>query len=1237
MEIKGILEEYSYIIEGISKYDPIKMASAFAVMLTKKELQSNCLRLEALVHVCLLCCKGYKNPTQKIVMRLYTKFGEGYFGMMEDPAEDVFVSLVTTPVGSFRIFEGLWESAAYYLQRVLNVIENMPDIGPYVQFKRSVVALLRLSDAVACRVNVDRYTLGNENTVASLPLEILSRLKDTRSIAFHISELSRYDIDIDGLVPFMFTRDMLDGLSYEEIGHSTLERRPLVRNSNHIYVLLPSSISVAIRRCTFEFVKYVEMEKVFEAELAREYMRHFLRHRVLDLDARMPISFVSLDGAWNASVMFEFDAGRYLHLEFVMDGLSNFEKDGFLGVNENLQAIENIIEVRINKAIEAAKQSYNYKGGLSIIVFCGYGRGLAFRNFEVSEKTWRIEYVAANSLQILKWTKDFSLSSLWRILEERDKLEKFGVYLSNVNGLLNLVAWTANNNGHLIPHDQMPSEAGEEGRPLQIMIDQNALRGLRHDFYIKWDPHRELSPEGKQVLLYKNEPSIFDDDSRRPLYVSLDSLEHGDIRAVYKSEKRTWWCSIRCSEKYDSRSYYQHWEMLQEWMARTVPVVEVRVNGLPDGPISWVVMFDTLCDDGHEVLKPSRDQIGSNIAIFVDIDSKLITMNIEKEFMGAFRYPDNVAEKAIVGAFVSGVMKLSSAIVDNDLCEEIVNVIVPDEFARHLHYFDARNFRDFVNSLLPSKQIVISKSDDASTKLGLGWRVRSREEGNKIYGKSECTAFLNDLVQDVELEICSVIKGLDRKQLILKLIANIEKISAEQDRWRYTSRAVLSMHGESELVFSKISEILYKLNGASLASRLLIEVAVCEAPLAGGKTPGRIDLSLLMALILTTHYVGGWSDAIHRDAMEPFVFITPLGDVQVNHEFIDSIIAPFGRVGNDEKVRNNAADCSKYYMTPSIRSSVEDSFDKFFWEAWKDELGASLDDVRKIMDILEDWAIHEKQVPLVCKKSELISRILQERFLDEDSIKRVLDAFTLYPRMSWKAIPEGFIDADRQPWRFRRRLSHIRRPFVQLNVQDDPTIAFSPGFVRDSIVYVLSNYHDGSFPESQAQSKIMRKWIGRTSHNRGVAFNSEVANRLRELGWLAKSDIKVTHLLGKGFDRDYGDIDVLAWRPMASTVLLIECKDLQYHKTIGEIAEQLSDFKGEIKSNGKPDLLKKHLDRVELIKLYPAEVAKFLEVESINKIEGRIVFKNPVPMQFAWSQMKKNIPLFLFNELDAID
>src|SRR5205807_8931733 len=67
------------------------------------------------------------------------------------------------------------------------------------------------------------------------------------------------------------------------------------------------------------------------------------------------------------------------------------------------------------------------------------------------------------------------------------------------------------------------------------------------------------------------------------------------------------------------------------------------------------------------------------------------------------------------------------------------------------------------------------------------------------------------------------------------------------------------------------------------------------------------------------------------------------------------------------------------------------------------------------------------------------------------------------------------------------------------------------------------------------------------------------------------------------FPADYGDVDVLAGRADTDRVLLIECKDVQHRKNEGEIAEQLSDFRGEVKPDGKPDLLLKHLKRVALI------------------------------------------------------
>jgi hypothetical protein len=68
-------------------------------------------------------------------------------------------------------------------------------------------------------------------------------------------------------------------------------------------------------------------------------------------------------------------------------------------------------------------------------------------------------------------------------------------------------------------------------------------------------------------------------------------------------------------------------------------------------------------------------------------------------------------------------------------------------------------------------------------------------------------------------------------------------------------------------------------------------------------------------------------------------------------------------------------------------------------------------------------------------------------------------------------------------------------------------------------------------------------------------------------------------------------VHVLAWNKSTGRVLAIECKDLQYRKTPGEIAEQLSDFRGEVDARGKRDYLRKHLDRMELIDRHGTEVA----------------------------------------------
>ncbi|WP_404936839.1 hypothetical protein P7C00_16185 [Pseudomonas sp. JDS08PS003] len=108
-----------------------------------------------------------------------------------------------------------------------------------------------------------------------------------------------------------------------------------------------------------------------------------------------------------------------------------------------------------------------------------------------------------------------------------------------------------------------------------------------------------------------------------------------------------------------------------------------------------------------------------------------------------------------------------------------------------------------------------------------------------------------------------------------------------------------------------------------------------------------------------------------------------------------------------------------------------------------------------------------------------------------------------------------------------------------------------------------------------------------------------------ELGWQVAPEIKLTKILRMPLDRDYGDVDVLAWSPTKGRVLIIECKDLQLKKTYGEITEQLSDFRG-LEIDGKRDFLRKHLDRVDVLQKHRLKALEFLKLESHARIDEEL-------------------------------
>src|SRR5262249_44435747 len=161
---------------------------------------------------------------REFVIQAFERLQRGYCGRAEDRSEDLFVGNVHTPKGNFKILGGIRESPTFCLQSSLDVIQTMPGREPFDGIRRSVEALLRLSDAVITRAKLTENCLGQEFPSETLPREIADRFVDWQPLVrFLESELNEVGVALPALSEFCFypSDHLLDEQSY--LGNSALE------------------------------------------------------------------------------------------------------------------------------------------------------------------------------------------------------------------------------------------------------------------------------------------------------------------------------------------------------------------------------------------------------------------------------------------------------------------------------------------------------------------------------------------------------------------------------------------------------------------------------------------------------------------------------------------------------------------------------------------------------------------------------------------------------------------------------------------------------------------------------------------------------------------------------------------------------------------------------------------------------------------------------------------------------
>ena len=1252
----------------LAAYDREATVATIAGLLTVPAYQSASLRLELLLHLAACHCSGTRRITKRALVQWVNETLAALpVRHMEDPVEDVFVSNVIAGGGNYRLFEGSWEGNDFHLQLLLDLVYLTPAWKGDWKLRARIEGLLALSDAIASRAALERWATTRQEFPRS---DVLRRLPELAAlqqrVTFTQADLEALGVIPAAIAPFMANPSEAHDLPSQTVRRSPFLRRPLARFNGNIVVMLPTAISMAIRHASID----AAAEKDLIPQLQHDLDRHqadMLFGRIvgrLDLpsgytsptlmpppDTRVPRSV--------AGVAFvPFDIDKIAHVALLTDDLSDVHRTGVAADVE----FADTAEKELTAFLVAGARMIRDAGanGMTLLVVGGVGRGMSLslpRGDDGLPAEWRLLSFSLSDLQTFAVTEDASLLRLWKLQEHEAAAQAAGIAVANPNGALNLYAFWEQQGFELVAAE-MPAPQAHG----MMMIQADFLYRLRVATRRLTDVHAVRLGSVAQLRVRRlHERPFFESAAHRPIYAADDLLAAGELAGVVESNDLVVWVFASRSHAPAARdTLYRTWDAILTWLDRLVPflgrLVTVQRQSTSeqrgrriDHASPFVRRFRLQLEDEEgwasdslpAVPKPAARPWVSPAADATDDE---IIIHLPVGFQALLNQPANAGERALLEEIALDIVVSWSEVApaDDASGQEHIRAAVVDAVAecmggpdaREMHVWHTTHPLDLIDSSDLGPPRFVQPEDAASWQLGLGARLGvkgdneappdeaavERPRGSVVVdGAPESVQFLRRLVDLIWDELRSRLQALDRSTLIEMLARNVEAVFKDRVHWRRTARAITALHRTEDVAaISMRRESERAVTGT--ASRVVMEMALCASPSSGGRQPSLIDVDWLVAGVALLLDAAADADAIRGGLAAPRVVVAPNGRVHTDREELEALVRRYGRDTHASEFRAAADAYDDLFrgedeeITPSATADNAGKTSSARWDdqfrlAYESEYGIPFDRVIDAFAELIDLAGESGRV-VVSTRGTIAERLRARRGFSAGEVDAFFSAVALEPRARWDETPAGFTKRDWEPWRFRRRLSVSARPMIVLGRSAEATCIYGVAQLGASLSYVSEGIRSAWFPMEYFRSAEMRQYRGTVADELGAEFEREIERLCSGAGWTARRSVQMSAL---GAPARLGDVDVLAWRPDAPVLWLIECKRLQPTRTISEIVERLRQFRGE--SN---DLLAKHMRRVDWVREHMDAVRTKLRLpDNVGVVHPILVTSTRMPMQYA--------------------
>lgn len=1194
---------------ALSAYKFDQTIGKLAGLLTVPFLQSNACRLEVVVHLAVAHCSGEKEPTSEdIGSWVNTSRASNIVVPLEDPAEDTFITNIGTPFGNFRLFEGNTNSNDYFVQTLLNALGGRDVPKEWRSLVRPILALLRVSECIAEQLGLERWTSesstpGNRIDVAG----VLTLEERRRAVTLSRDKLARADISRDDLSNFVFRKEDKLALPRERVGHTSLERRPLIEVDGELIVALPHSIGRAIIRyvvdtfhklgCVSTFLQSLSDLQALQIET--ECCRKFqLRMDVKECTNERETSPLIRD--WTLT----YDHGKFLHIVLLQDPLNYFEEAGLRGFIEYQDDVLESINERVKEVRAYCSSLREFDEGTTLVALGGLGRGFKLP-LENSQKKWHSSVIRIADLLMIGQAPGRDLTKFLKCIKIKRRLEESGLTFVGVHGDFALYCSWNENNYQLVPHNKQP------GPDTVAIVLSNYNLPVRRRTRRVLDQHVVPTRSGALVpviRLYCDSYFTYLRESK--IYGSLLHASENIIAGAVETNQGTSWFSVDESTgaQVQNGFLYEVWYAFIDFFAKLVLEMEALSPDRSHLPLEVRMDFSKVRSIKNFETKGKAVEI----KIGVNFSSRIATILFPSDFLKIFRQPENTGEKLVLNNIARGLIHLHlgpDARVSARLVDKIVGNVIGNDRMRLIHAFRSDDLFEQFQGDQRGDPIFVTPEDSAFLSLGLVDGIVP-DVGRTVIGKSECNRILHGIVTKLFDQQLQQLNKLNRRSVVREMLKVNEDITRDRLHWSRTARSFEALHSEHEDVVAIAREREGRRSTAGLAARAVIELAVCHCPEKGGRPLGRWGLDELLARTTLLLEAAMDSDAIHSDFIAPILNLHSNGEYSIDRSFHFEVVDPFLAALHRDQFGESVDAYDEFYRDDddATRVSVEEKYSSALRHAFETEYGLSLVEAVEGCGELVATAIERKMVVCETTLGDLRARLKDKRGFSNKTCKSFLGTFGLFHRARWKSPPKGFGMKDIYPWRFSRRLSLMARPLVIFGLDDHSTVVFGIATLRIALAHLVHMIEQGHLSQDYFETSGMRSFIGRTNDEKGHGFARSVSKQLRDDGWQTRVEVRMGKL---GATKELGDIDVLAWNSKGK-ILVIECKRLQLARSIGEIADVCRRFRGEAR-----DELDKHVRRVEWIKKNPSSLEAIVGFSpTVEGIDDRLVTNVQVPMTF---------------------